>query len=304
MKEHLLSRSVVVGGAGAVGALFAEALGGVGSEVSLVDRLPPKPGLAMRYVIADATQPGAELERELNHADLVVLAVPEPVVLAAIYALAPHLPPGALLVDTASVKSRVCAATLATRHDVQAISVNPMFAPSSGFGGQTVAAVVVRAGRHVDALLSVLEQRSARVVLLDPDQHDRLAATCQALTHAVVLAFGSALTRLGVEVDELEAIAPKPCITMLSLLARIVSGTPEVYWDVQTTNPYAAAARGALADGVSRMEDLLTSQDDEAFAAVVRTFSEMLGAGLSRYTEGCAQMFKSIDTARPNGGKS
>ncbi|MGJ3561629.1 prephenate dehydrogenase/arogenate dehydrogenase family protein [Streptomyces sp. INA 01156] len=55
----------------------------------------------------DVTAVDFRLAAELGHADLVVLAVPEPVALKAIRGLAAELRPDALLVDTLSVKGPV-----------------------------------------------------------------------------------------------------------------------------------------------------------------------------------------------------
>ena len=56
----------------------------------------------------------------------------------------------------------------------------------------------------------------------------------------------AALAELDIDIADLDRIAPPPHAALLSLLARITSGAPEVYWDVQAANPYAPAARHAL----------------------------------------------------------
>ena len=128
-----------------------------------------------------------------------------------------------------------------------------------------MASVVVRDGQRGRALLDLIEQWGARVVTVTADQHDRLAAAAQALTHAAVIAFGAALTELDVDIADLDRIAPPPHTALLSLLARIASGAPEVYWDVQAANPYAPAARRALSRGVSQFSDVVDDDDPAAF---------------------------------------
>ncbi|WP_311137426.1 prephenate dehydrogenase/arogenate dehydrogenase family protein [Streptomyces sp. I6] len=205
----MIRRCVVVGGAGAVGRLFAERLLAGGARVAVADTVEPGGEPAgTHYVRGDVTAPGARLEADLGHADLVVLAVPDAVALAAVPGLARVLRPDALLVDTLSVKQPVTAALRAHAPAVQAVGLNPMFAPALGFEGRPVAAVVVNDGPRVGALLELVGSWGARVVPMDAAEHDRLAGASQALTHAAVLGFGLALTRLGPDMGRIREIAP------------------------------------------------------------------------------------------------
>ncbi|WP_051772230.1 prephenate dehydrogenase/arogenate dehydrogenase family protein [Saccharothrix sp. NRRL B-16314] len=277
----LLRRCVLVGGAGAVGGMFARSLAESGAVVEVVD--PVRGG--------DITDIDDALADRLRAADLVLLAVPEPVALAAIGPVAELIRPGALLVDTLSVKSRVVAAA---PDDVQMVSLNPMFAPALGMAGRPVAAVVVHDGPLVRELLRLIEQWGGRVVLTGADEHDRLTAAAQALTHASVLGFGVALRAMDVDVERLGAIAPPPHTTMLALLARIASGTPEVYWDVQSANPHAATARKALAEGIRAVADVVERGGEAAFAELLTSLGGALGPQLDRHRELCAGLFAGL----------
>ncbi|RJL34337.1 prephenate dehydrogenase/arogenate dehydrogenase family protein [Bailinhaonella thermotolerans] len=289
---RLLRRSVVIGGAGAVGGLFAEALKASGAAVTVADPAvpadPADPGAG-----GDATDPGPALIAELRAADLVLLAVPERTALAALPVLAPHLRPGALLADTLSVKRSVVPALRAVS-GVEAVSLNPMFAPSLGFPGRPVAAVVVRDGPAAAELLRLLAEWGARPVPVGAGDHDRLAAASQALTHAAVLGFGVALTRLGVGACDLAPIAPPPHRALLALLARVASGTPEVYWDVQAANPNAPDARKALAEGIRHVADLVDDGDEAGFEAVFGELRAFFGGALPTHADLCARMFDGL----------
>lgn len=290
----ILNRCVVVGGTGAVGSMFVDLLVGAGSEVGIVDRtedpLLQEPGV--RFLRGDVTAIGPRLARELGEADLVVLAVPEPVALACARQVADAMREGALLVDTLSVKSRIVDEVRDGRADIELLSLNPMFAPSLGIQGRPVAAVEVRDGPRAKELLRLLESRGGRVVRVGADEHDRLTSGAQALTHAAVLAFGSSLAELDLDIRQLTAIAPPPHAMLLALLARIASGTPEVYWDVQAANPRAAAARQALARSARRLGDLIDGADEDAFAAELDRLRALLGADLDRYRALCARAFE------------
>ncbi|ARP73030.1 hypothetical protein LK07_28230 [Streptomyces pluripotens] len=301
----MIKRAVVVGGAGAVGQLFAERLLASGAAVTIVDPVAPGKtpdgavvgtgtGEHATWMRGDITAMDFRLAAEIGHADLIVLAVPEPVAIAAVHEICEELRPDALLVDTLSVKQSMAAALRARAPGVQAVGLNPMFAPSLGFEGRPVAAVVVTEGQRTGDLLTLVESWGATVVRVDAQRHDRLAASVQALVHAAVLGFGLALAELDVPAADVRAAAPPPANTLLALLARIASGTPEVYWDVQHGNPEAAAARSALAGSVRRLAEIVEHGTEASFAEALATLREHLGEDLAHHRDTCAALFEQV----------
>jgi prephenate dehydrogenase len=263
-------RGIVAGGAGAVGRLMVELLRDAGAEVLTVDRAENRDILAIDEALA----------AELRRADVVVLALPERVALAAVPRLAHLLAPGCLLVDTLSVKSGIVAALEEHAGHLEALSLNPMFAPALGFEGRAVAAVVVHDGPRARALLDAIAGRGGCVAEVGADEHDRICAATQALTHAAVLAFGLALAELDVPAH---ALATPPHLTLLALLARIAGGEPETYREVQASNPHAARARAALVRAVAAL--------DADFAAGLERAGAALGPAGTAYARLCGELF-------------
>jgi prephenate dehydrogenase len=290
-RHGLLARAVVLGGAGAVGTLLTRTLRDAGAAVCVVDTADVAE--PTDFLRADVTAPGPYLRRELAAADVVVLALPEPVALRSVAVVAAAMRPGALLTETLSVKTHVAAALRATS-GVETLGLNPMFAPSLGFTGRAVAAVSDRDGPRTAAFLELLQGAGASVVRVGADEHDRLVAVTQVLTHASVLAFGLALDGMDVDVDSTVAVAPPPYTTLLALLARISGGQPEVYWDVQEANPYAAQARAALGEGLHRLSRIVASGDADAFGVALKAASQRLGAASAPHAELCGELFRGI----------
>jgi 4-amino-4-deoxyprephenate dehydrogenase len=295
-----IGRVVVAGGSGAVGSLFAERLQAAGNDVVIVDLAAPERAHPVtRFVRGDVGDPGAEVTDLVQTADAVLLSVPEPVALAGIGRLAGALRPDALIADTLSVKATIVPALGAAAKaagEAEALSLNPMFAPSLGFAGHPVASVVVRDGQRGRALRDLIEQWGARVVTVTADQHDRVAAAAQALTHAAVIAFGAALAELDVDIADLDRMGPPPHTALLSLLARIASGAPEVYWDVQAANPHAPAARRALARGVSQLTGVVEDGDRAAFGDLLDRLCGVLGPLQGAYHKRSAQGLRAMTT--------
>ncbi|MBV9512915.1 MAG: prephenate dehydrogenase [Mycobacteriaceae bacterium] len=296
-----IGRVVVAGGSGAVGSLFAERLQESGNDVVIVDLAAPGPAHRLTsFVRGNVSDPGAEVTDLVRTADAVLLSVPEPVALTAIGRLAKALRPDALIADTLSVKTAVVpalrAAAMVAGEAAEARSLNPMFAPSLGFAGHSVASVLVRDGRRGRALHDLIEHWGARVVTVTADQHDRVAAAAQALTHAAVIAFGAALAELDVDIADLDRMGPPPHTALLSLLARIASGAPEVYWDVQAANPHAPAARRALARGVSQLTGVVENGDSAAFENLLDRLRGVLGPLRDAYRERSAHALRAMTT--------
>ena len=188
------------------------------------------------------------------------------------------LPTGALLADTLSVKTPFARAALAAGAPVELLSLNPMFAPSLGFAGRAVAAVELAPGPRSHALLELLRGQSHVVLLPGAEAHDRATAALQVATHAGVLAFGLALAALDADLDELLPLAPPPFLAQLALLARIASGAPATYADIQRANPFGAEARAALAAALAQLGEAARDADPARLEALVEQAAAPLGA--------------------------
>jgi prephenate dehydrogenase len=295
-------RGLVIGGSAAGGAL-ARLLLNSGYHVEVVDtaadlavrHLPPGDGVRFAYGDITATDPA--LTARIGRASTVVLAVPEQVALTALDGVVAAMADGALLVDTLPVKSRFVSAAQDAAPHLEMVSVNPMFTPSLGAAGRPIAVVVVHDGPRVRDLLSMISGWGCRVVPLTAVEHDRATAAVQVLPHAAVLAFGMALEGLGADAAALEALAPQPYRALLALLARIISGGPEAYWDVQSANPAGAQARDQLADALRQLADTVESDDHAGFDAALQRLRGFLGPGLGHYREICARVFVTVDRA-------
>lgn len=267
-----LANVVVIGG-GAVGQLFAALLTDAGATLTVVDRS----AAAHVQLVLDARADAPALRAALANADCALLALPEAVAIDALVHVLAALPAGALLADTLSVKTPFVQAALAVDAPVELCSLNPMFAPSLGFAGRAVLAVEPRTGPRSRALLELVRERAQLVVVPDAETHDRATAALQVATHAGVLAFGLALAQLDTDLDTVLPAAPPPFLTQLALLARIADGAPATYADIQRANPFAPAARAALADALRQLDAAARDADPQALEALIAAAGAPLG---------------------------
>jgi 4-amino-4-deoxyprephenate dehydrogenase len=290
--------AVVLGGSGAMGALFCRMLVAEGVHVTVIDLISAAAGrpAGVDYLSADVGNLTGDARAALAGADWVIATLPETVMLAAWPSIVGCQKPGSLFVDTLSVKKPLFDAMADQIPSIEAISINPMFAPSVGFQGQSVAIIELCRGHHADTFLKMLETWGAVPNFLTADNHDRYAAMLQSGTHAAILAFGLSLHRLHYDLSAISPIMTPPHRALLALLARILSASPETYWDIQSQNPYAAEARQALLSSVTELSRLIDDEDQAGFFRLLADLRELYGEEqLDEFNRYCARMFQARD---------
>jgi 4-amino-4-deoxyprephenate dehydrogenase len=250
-----LSAALVLGGLGQVGELVGRALTQTGTEVVYVDVLPRPETVAEEcYLQADITRPDRSLLRAIAGADCVVMCVPESIALASAPTILEAMSSGALWVDTLSVKQNICALLRSYKETLELVSINPMFAPALGFKEHSVAFVEIAGGPKSQEFARTLRSQGATIEMVTPDTHDRLTAAIQVATHAAILSFGMVLLELDYDVEKGRALATPPHQILLSLLHRVSTANPDVYWDIQHNHPLAATVRDSLSGAVKALD--------------------------------------------------
>ena len=163
-----------------------------------------------------------------------------------------------------------------------------MFAPSLGFAGRSVVAVSYAAGQRAEAFLDFIRGQRSNVVRLSAEEHDRACAALQVAKHAAVLSFGMALRAANYDLAAAARIAPPQHRT---LLARIVSGDPEVYRDIQVANPFAAGMRAQLVAAHRHLDDVVGDENAESFNRLIVDLRSIFADSDVDYARLCARLF-------------
>lgn len=235
-------------------------------------------------LVADVSAPSAALVEAARAADLIVLALPLEPAEAALRWIGETARPGALVVETFSVKAPAAPLAALLPETIEFLGINPLFAPSLDWTGRPVLAVPYRGGEAAERFLGWIRGAGSSVATLSADAHDRMLARRQGAAHAALLAFGAALAADEGEVPL--SFGPPPYQTLLMALSRIVFGDAHVYAEIQALNPDAAAVR---ADLVAALEAMNGDLD------MVRRQVEALHAlrpGLEEAKTACARLFE------------
>ncbi|WP_185733355.1 prephenate dehydrogenase dimerization domain-containing protein [Burkholderia sp. Bp8998] len=264
-------RYAVIGAAGSIGGLVARLLRADGRHVDCIDLRGGEAGDAGHWIEADILTPSPAAADVLRRADTVVCAISFELLADALPSLLAHIRPDCALIETLSIKAPLAALlerlgeALADR---EVAGINPMFSGDLDPRGRPAAAVVHRgeaAGPRAGAFFDVLRRAGLVIVPMDPHAHDRSMAILQTLVHGAVLAFGDVLSDDSLDLDALLALASPPFRVMVALLARMTRNHPDVYWEIQTDNPYSRDARQALAAALARLEHTCSSHDAASF---------------------------------------
>ncbi|WP_036839886.1 prephenate dehydrogenase [Pleomorphomonas oryzae] len=181
---------------------------------------------------------------------VVILAVPVSEMHGVAVRLAPHLTPGALVLDVGSVKVEPATIMLETLPDhVDIVATHPLFGPVSaraGLRGARIAICPLRGRRF--RVAAFCRRLGLDVIMTTPEQHDRDAAEVQGLTHLVA----SLLLKMDLHPTRLTTASFE---LMMSAVDMVRNDAPEVRHAILAANPYAG-------DVLRRFKSLTSALDD------------------------------------------
>jgi prephenate dehydrogenase len=206
-------------------------------------------------------------------ADLVLIAVPISKTPEVIKSLAEQAQRGVLLADVASVKSDVVEAMRTVKAKVELVSLHPLFGPgATSVKGKDFVAVPVKPGKRYAALKHRLIELGARVTEMEAEDHDRLMAIIQCMTHFVLLTYLDALKSMK-GLKRAERLHTPMFATLLDLAKAVLAGNPELYGELQVHNRYARVVRSSLLEACRSLDVAFSAGNAKSLAA---TFKEAL----------------------------
>jgi prephenate dehydrogenase len=249
-------KTVSIVGVGLIGGSFALALRKAGFDGRII-------GVSSSATVQAALERGVidealPLEKAAAVSDLIYLAQPIDRIIQTIAVIDVHVRPGTLITDAGSTKHAIVAAAAETIRQGCFVGGHPMAGKESR-GVQEAEADLFRGRPYVltsrnPELESWIERIGARLVLLDPEEHDRLVA----LTSHLPQMISTALAKLiGCEGNAAKVAGPAAVD-----LTRLALSPYDIWRDIFATNaPSLDAAIGAF---IEKLEELRSVMRDSA----------------------------------------
>jgi len=254
-------RALVIGGRGKMGRWFVEFLDSQGFTVEIADPAGPlEPFLHRPDWKSD----------ELSH-EVIVVATPLGITASILEQLARHRPPG-LVFDIGSLKTPLRAGLMALQQaGVRVSSLHPMFGPDTDLlSGRHIIHVDVGRPDAVADAQNLFASTMAEQVVTTLDDHDRLIAYVLGLSHAINIAFFTALAESGEAAPRLARLSSTTFDAQLAVASLVAGESPALYFEIQALNQYGGDSLAALADAVLRLQALVSNQDAAGFAQMMR----------------------------------
>lgn len=254
------SRALVIGGAGKMGRWFADFFTSQGFATTVADT---------------AVEDGPSQFRNWTDAgvdfDVIVVAAPL-AVSGRILAQLAVLKPKGLIFDIGSLKSPLIDGLKELRSaGCSVTSLHPMYGPDTrllsgrhlifcdvGDPQATAAAKELFAATMVDQLDMGLED------------HDRLIAYVLGLSHALSIAFFTALAESGEAAPKLAQMSSTTFDSQLLVSEAVAQDNPHLYFEIQNLNKFGLGPLDALCEAAGRIRDAVASGDEEVFVELMQ----------------------------------
>lgn len=240
----------IIGGTGQMGRFFAGVFEATGWEV-----------------IVSGTKTSLTNQDVAEMADLVMVSVPIRATVGVIREVAGLLTEEQVFCDLTSLKVEPVRAMLSSRAEV--IGLHPMFGPNTAsLRGQTIVATPARCGKEtLEGLLSIFRDQGAAITLSTPEDHDRMMAVIQGLTHFGTLAKAEAIRRTGADVAETLLFTSPVYRIEMGLVGRLLAQDAGLYGDMLQMNPAVPEVLAQFEEAVRTLREIVESGDDERFRA-------------------------------------
>jgi len=257
---------LVIGGAGKMGGWFVDFFASQGFQTTIADTtIEDGPGRFQNW-----TDAGVDY-------DVIVVATPL-AVSGRILAQLAVLKPSGLVFDIGSLKSPLIDGLRELSNaGCKVTSLHPMYGPDTR----------LLSGRHLifcdagspEAAAAAKELFSATMVeQLDMglDDHDRLIAYVLGLSHALNIAFFTALAESGEAAPKLARMSSTTFDSQLLVSGGVAQDNPRLYFEIQHLNKFGLGSLDALADAANRIRELVATGDEQGFVELMQKGREYL----------------------------
>jgi chorismate mutase/prephenate dehydrogenase len=126
---------------------------------------------------------------------------------------------------------------------------------------------------HAEALRqarALFAPTMAEQAVMGLDEHDRLIAYVLGLSHALNIAFFTALAESGEAAPRLVRLSSTTFDAQFDIASKVAEESPELYFEIQRLNDFGAESLDALARAVETVRSAVFAGDQARFTALMR----------------------------------
>jgi len=179
--------------------------------------------------------------------------------------------PRGLVFDLGSLKTPLRAGLDAlVKAGCRVTSVHPMFGPDTHLlSGRHVIFIDLGDKEALAEAQALFAPTMAERVVMDLDEHDRLIAYVLGLSHALNIAFFTALADSGEAAPRLAKLSSTTFDSQLEVASRVAAESPELYFEIQSSNDYGNESLLALQKAVERLVGSVKTKNAQEFTALM-----------------------------------
>jgi chorismate mutase/prephenate dehydrogenase len=259
-------RALVIGGEGKMGGWFVNFFSSQGFLTVIADPgTTPGPGRCK-----DWRQAGIDY-------DVIVVAAPM-VTSGAILEELAELKPSGLIFDIGSLKTPLRDGISTLREaGCKVASLHPMFGPDTELlSGRHLIFVDTGCPEATGEAKELFASTMVEELDMGLDDHDRLIAYVLGLSHALNIAFFTALAESGEAAPKLAKLSSTTFDAQLLVSGAVAHDNPRMYFEIQRLNEFGREPLDALCESSARVRELVASGDEEGFVELMMKGREYL----------------------------
>jgi prephenate dehydrogenase len=272
-KKHLgINLKIAILGTGMMGRWLARFAKENLGEVIVADINRRKAG---RFAVELKVKSKHPLEAAAE-ADFVLVAVPISKTVEVVKAVAGVVKRGAMIADVSSVKEDVVAAMKEIGGEIELTSIHPLFGPgATTIEGKDFLIVPVRTGKLYRWLKRSLTKLGARVTELGAEEHDKLMAIIQCLTHFTLISYLTTLRSLR-DFEKLREVRTPMFAFLMDLAKAVLACNPQVFGELQVHNRYARLIRSRVMESCRSLDTIFSAKDAKEMERIFEDMGSFL----------------------------
>jgi len=128
----------------------------------------------------------------------------------------------------------------------------------------------------VEAAKELFSATMVEQIDMSLDDHDRLIAYVLGLSHALNIAFFTALAESGEAAPKLAQMSSTTFDAQLLVSAAVAQDNPHMYFEIQNLNKFGLGPLDALCEAAARIRDVVARGDEDGFVDLMQKGQEYI----------------------------